>query len=61
MLRKERNVAGVESLGFIEVRLAPVPLTAPSRNIGQQFRNLAAIRQELTSLLKITYRGVVIL
>src|SRR6266446_502859 len=61
MLREPLNVARVEPLGFVEVRLAPVPLASPACDIGQRLRNLAAIRQELTCLLKVTHRGVVIL
>ena len=61
VLGEQGNVARVEPLGFVEVRLAPVPLASPSRDIGQRFRNPAAIRQELTCLLKVTHRGVVIL
>ena len=60
MLGEQGNVARVEPLGFVEVRLAPVPLASPARDVGQRFRNLAAIRQELTCLLKVTHRGVVI-
>src|SRR6266853_4287876 len=54
------NVAWVEPLGFVEVRLAPVPLASPPREKGQRLKNPAAIRQELTCLLKVTHRGVVI-
>src|SRR2546427_12852261 len=61
MLGEQVTVARVEPLGLIEVRFTPVPLGAPPRDIGQRFRNLAAIRQELTCLLKVTHRGVVIL
>ena len=61
VLGEQDNIARVEPLGFVEVRLAPVPLTSPPRDTGQQFRNPAAIRQELTCLLKVTHRGVVIL
>ena len=61
MLSEQVNVARVEPLGFVEVRLAPVPLASPSRDIGQRLRNPAAIGQELTCLLKVTHRGVVIL
>src|ERR1700745_131946 len=53
--------ARVESLGFGKVGFAPVPLTAPPRNIGQRFRNLTAIGQKRSCLLKITLGGVVIL
>src|SRR5437667_12661042 len=60
VLGKQVNVARVEPLGFDEVRLAPVPLAAPPRDVGQRFRNPAAIRQKLTCLLKIMHRGVVI-
>src|SRR3989475_1738321 len=61
MLGEQVTVARVEPLGLIEVRFAPVPLASPPRDIGQRFRNPAAIRQELTCLLKVTHRGVVIL
>src|SRR6266700_7202025 len=52
VLGEQENVAWVEPLGFVEIRLAPVPLTPPPLDIGQRFRNLAAIGQELTCLLK---------
>src|SRR5882724_3119129 len=61
VLVEQGNVARVEPLGFIEVRLAPVPLASPPRDIGQRFRNAGAIGQELTCLLKVTHGGVVIL
>src|SRR5437870_9521714 len=61
MLGEYGNVAWVEPLSFVEIRLAPVPLASPARDIGQRFRNPAAIGQELTCLLKVTHRGVVIL
>src|SRR5947208_10756347 len=61
MLSEQVNVARVESLGLVEIRLAPVPLAAPPRDGSQQRRNLAAVRQELTCLFKVTHRGVVIL
>src|SRR5438093_13167413 len=55
------NVARVESLGFVEVRLAAVPLALPPWDVGQRLRNLAAVWQELTRLLKVAHRAVVIL
>ena len=61
MLGEQVNVARIEPLGFVEVGLAPVPLASPPRDISQRFRNLAAIGQKLTCLLKVTHRGVVIL
>ena len=61
MLGEKVNVARVESLGFVEVGLAPLPLASPPLDIGQRFRNPAAIGQKLTCLLKVTHRGVVIL
>ncbi len=61
MLTEKVNVARVQPLGFVEVRLAPVPLASPPRDISERFRNPAAIRQELTRLLKVTHRSVVIL
>src|SRR4029450_13471882 len=60
MLGEEVNIARVEPLGFVEIRLAPVPLALPACDIGQRFRNPAAIGKELTCLLKVTHRGVVI-
>ena len=44
VLGEEVNVARVEPLGFVEMRLAAVPLTSPPRNKSQRFRNQAAIR-----------------
>src|SRR4029077_13618564 len=35
VLGEEVNVARVEPLGFVEIRLASIPLTSPPRNIGQ--------------------------
>ena len=60
MLAEQVNIARVEPLGLVEIRLAPVPLAAPPRDIGQQLRNLAAVGQELTCLFKVTHCGVVI-
>src|SRR5215510_9918616 len=61
MLGKQVYIARVEPLGFDEVRLAPIPLASPPCDVGQRFKNPAAIRQKLTCLLKIMHRGVVIL
>src|SRR5206468_8959914 len=61
VLSKHENVAGVEPLGFVEERLAPLPQASPPSAIGQRFRSPAAIGQELTCLLIVTHRGVVIL
>src|SRR5437899_11858719 len=44
MLSEQVDVARVESLGLVEVRLAPVPLAAPPRDRGQQRMKLAAVR-----------------
>src|SRR2546430_11298849 len=57
MLSEQVDIARVEPLGLVEIRLASVPLTAPPRDRGQQRRNLAAVRQELTCLLKVTHSG----
>src|SRR5215831_13393638 len=55
------KVARVKPLGFVEVPLASVPLASSPLQIGQRFKNPAAIWQELACLLKVTHRGVVIL
>src|SRR6266478_8451400 len=61
VLGKYADVARVESLSLVEIHLAPLPLASPALDIGQRFRNPAAIRQKLTCLLKVTHRRVVIL
>src|SRR6266550_7325909 len=58
VLGKQGNIARVKPLGFVEVRLAPVPLALPSRDISQQFRNPAAIRQQRPCFLKVTHSRV---
>src|SRR5438270_11298610 len=57
---EQGNVARVEPLGFIEVGFAPVPLASSPCDISERLRNLAAIRQKLTCLLKVTFCGVII-
>src|SRR4030095_9393207 len=61
VLGEQVNVARIELLGFVEIRLAPLPLSSPALDIGQRLRNSAAIGQKRTCLLKVTHRGVVIL
>src|SRR5437868_4975159 len=61
VLTEHGNVAWIESLSFVEAVLAFVPLSSPPLDIGQRFRNPAAIRQKRTCLLKVMLRGVVIL
>src|SRR6266496_2031061 len=46
VLGEQVNVAGVESLGFVEVGVAPLPLASPALEIGQGPRNPTAIGQE---------------
>src|SRR6476620_1213513 len=60
MLREQGSVPRIESLSLVEVDLALLPLTSPARDIGQRFRNLAAVRQESTRLFKVTHRCVVL-
>ena len=60
VLGEQVGVARVEPLGFVEVGFAPVPLASPPRDIGQRFRNPAAIGQKRSCLLKVTHRRVVI-
>src|SRR5438067_8929037 len=48
VLGEHVDIARVEPLDFVEVGLAFIPLTSPPRDIGQRFRNQAAIGQELT-------------
>ncbi len=43
VLGEEVSVARVEPLGFVEVRLALVPLASPSCDVGQRFRDAAVI------------------
>src|SRR5215470_15831613 len=57
MLCEQGNVARVEPLGLVEIRLAPILLASSPRDRRQQRRNLAAIRQELTCLFKVTHRS----
>src|SRR5712691_3691198 len=61
VLGEQLNVARVEPLSFVEVRLAPIPLASSSCDISEQLRNPATIRQQLACLLKVTHRSVVIL
>src|SRR5450432_1296782 len=61
VLGKQINAARVKPLGFVEVRLALVPPPLPPRGVGQQFRNAAAIRQELACLLIVMLGTFVIL
>src|SRR5215510_8956795 len=60
LLSKQGHVARVELFGFVEIRLALVPLASPPRDISQQFRNPAAIWEKLACLLEVTHCGVVI-
>src|SRR5262249_15089370 len=60
MLRKQGNIARIESLSLVEVDLALLPLTSPARDIGQRFRNLAAVRKESPCLFKVMHGCVVI-
>src|SRR5947207_11096293 len=60
VLAEQLDVARVQLLGFVEVRLAPVQLASPPLQKRQRLKNPAAIRQELACLLKVTHRGVVI-
>src|SRR5262249_33673861 len=61
VLGEKVNVARVEPLGFVEIGLTSLPLAPPSLEIGQRFRNLAAVGQKRTGLLKLTHCCVVIL
>ena len=46
VLGEKDNVARVEPLGFVEVGLAPIPMTPSAFDIGQRLRNSAAVRQK---------------
>ena len=61
MLGKEARITRIEPLGFVEEELALIPLSSPASDISKQLRNMAAIRQELSRLLNVTRRRVVIL
>src|SRR5438094_6630512 len=39
VLNEQEDVAWVEPLGFVELRLAPFPLASPPLEIGKAFRN----------------------
>src|SRR5438105_14786144 len=60
VLGKQGNIARVEPLGFVEVRLAPVPLALPPCHIGEQFRNPARIRPQRPGFFEVTHRRLVI-
>src|SRR5262249_6576814 len=45
VLREETDVARVEPLGFVEVRLTSLPLASPTLQISEGLRNQAAIGQ----------------
>ena len=61
MLREQVNVARIELLSVVEIRLALFPVTSPPFNIGKSLRNPAVIRQKLVCLFKILHCGVIIL
>src|SRR6185437_10120396 len=52
VLAEQEGVARVQSLGFVKVGFAPVPLTSPAGDIGERFRNPAVIGQKRSRLLK---------
>ena len=56
MPSEQAHIARVEPLGFVEVRLAPLPLPLTPGDKGERLRNPAAIGQELTCLLIVTHR-----
>ena len=56
MLREQVNIAGVELLGFVEVRLALVPVASPPFDIGQALKDPAVMRQKALCLLKVFRR-----
>src|ERR1700719_1705712 len=59
-LEKEGNIAWVEPLGLIVIRLAQVVLVSTPRNPGQLLEDSAVIRQELACSLKVTLRRVLV-
>ena len=61
MLGKQGDVAWIKPLGFVEVHLAPIPLSLASGNSSQRRGDLIAVGQELARLLEVTHRGIVIL
>ena len=61
MLCKQGDILRVESFGFVEIRLASLPIPFSACYVGQQFRNSAAIGEERTRLLEVTYGRVVVL
>src|SRR5207249_1368859 len=61
VLGGQRSVARVEAFSLVEIGLALLPLTAPTCDVSQRFRNLTAVRQKVTCLFKVVHRGVVFL
>src|SRR5436190_5865140 len=54
------TLLGSSRSASLKLTSALVPLASPSRDIGQRFRNLAAIGQERSCLFEVTHRSVVI-
>src|SRR5215468_82524 len=61
MLVEQVNIARIEPLRFVEMRLTLVPPASPACDISEELRNSTAIGQQLTRLLEITHGGVIIL
>ena len=60
MLREQVNIAWVELLGFVELRLALLPIASPPFDVGQRLRNPTVIGQKLICLLKVSHRSAVV-
>ena len=61
MLREQVNIAWVEFLGVVKVRLALVPVAASAFDIRQGLGDTTVIGQKLICLLKVFHRSVVVL
>src|SRR3954447_6379233 len=58
---EERHISRIEPLGVVQISIAPIPLAPSSLKITKRLRNLAAVWEQRSGLLKIGDRGVIVL
>src|SRR5689334_25284589 len=61
MLSQQVNVTWIQLFRPLEIRVARVPLALPAGDIGERLIDPAAVREKMTSLLKIISGGIVFL